>query len=292
MTAAPPDEHRAALMGALSAAAVNAPGRLGVVVQAMNPHVMAWVGESELFPMHSTVKIFPAAWAFREIEAGRLNATQPVTLKLSESPLGSGRIDKEVEARGEYTTTLSAMIEAMLLDSDNAATDGIYKLPGGPEAIAQALLLPEGIAMSRTIRNQFRPMPKTRAEYDAWLSDPRDKASPMAFVVALERLAKGALAGPVADKRVLDLMEQSPLGKDRIPAGLGDAWRFIGRTGGGPTIEGRQTGHNHVGIAVHKETGRRIAIASFLRDSAGPADIKAAAHAAVGRAVAQAWPNG
>jgi beta-lactamase class A len=87
-------------------------------------------------------------------------------------------------------------------------------------------------------------------------------------------------------------LEASRLGADRLPAGIGPDWRFIGRTGGGPSFEGRQVGNNHVGIAVHKTSGRRIAIVSFLKDAGGDNAARAASHAAVGAAVAAAWANG
>jgi beta-lactamase class A len=170
--------------------------------------------------------------------------------------------------------------------------DGLLSLSQGPAEVADALGLPSGVRMARTLREQYAERPTSAAAYEAWLSDLRDTATPIAFAQGLERLADSRLGGAEGDARVRGLMVRSTLGAARIPAGLGGNWTFTGRTGTGLSFADRTTGTNHVGLATHKITGRTLVIAAFLRDATGDLAVREAALARVGAAVRAAWPEG
>lgn len=277
---------------ALRVAAAAAPGRLGVTVIDLTNEAMSMLRPYEPFPMHSTVKLFVAAWAEAEIEAGRLDPDAPWTLERASLPGGSGRIDRALAAAATVQASAREMIEAMLVDSDNAATDWMIARAGGPLAIRDRLGLTSAITMARSLKQQYEDLGETAQSVAAWLADPRDKATPYTYAKALVRLGRGALAGPGPDSRVRAIMARSPLGADRLTRALGTDWRFAGRTGSGPEIEGRTTGWNHCGLATHVRTGRVVAIAAFLSDAGGDRLARDAALARVGQAVAAAWPDG
>lgn len=291
--AAPGSKTPPALGAGLEAAAAAAPGLLGAaVIETSGDRAQGAVNGEVACPMHSTVKTLIAAWAANEVARGRLADDRTVTLTPATSPRGVGRIDRALASAGRLSATVGQMLEAMLLDSDNAATDGLLSLSQGPAAVAEALALPGGIRMARTIRDQYGEGLAAAQAYADWLADSRDTATPVAFAQALERLADSRLGGPEGDARVRDLMIRSPLGDRRIPAGLGPGWRFAGRTGTGMSFGGRTTGTNHVGIATHGATGRTVVIAAFLRDATGDLPAREAALARVGAAVRAAWPEG
>lgn len=290
---APGSQTPPALTEGLQAAAAAAPGLLGAAVaETAGARARAAVNGEAACPMHSTAKLIVAAWAANEVARGRLANDRAVTLRRETSPRGVGRFDKVLASAGVVSATVGQMLEAMMLDSDNAASDGLVSLSPGPAQIAAALDLPAGLRMDRTFRQQYGEGLASADAYGAWLADGRDTATPLAFLGVLERLADSRLGGPEGDARVRDLMARSTLGPARIPAGLGPDWAFAGRTGTGLSFGGRTTGTNHVGLATHKATGRVIAIAAFLKDAAGDAAGREAALARVGAAVRAAWPNG
>jgi beta-lactamase class A len=284
----------APLSRALTAAGEAAPGKLCVAVRDLAIGQEVTLNGDEPCPMHSVVKIFIGAYAARELEAGRWQEDQMVMLNHATAANGHGRIDVKAARAGTLLVSVADMLEAMLVDSDNISADGLMRLAGGPAAIQASLNLPSGINMSLSLRDQLKPfgVAKTMATYNAFMADPRDCATPRAFMMGLARLAQGRLGSAAGDVRVLRLMEKAWRGKARVPAGLGRDWQTFGRTGTGQPVGGRTTGVHNVVIARHRSTGRTVAIVAFLKDARGGLGGQEAALARVGRAVRETWPTG
>jgi beta-lactamase class A len=270
------------------------PGTLCVAIRDLSTGQEVTLNGDAPCPMHSVVKIFVGAFAARELDAGRWQEDQMVMLSHATAANGHGRIDQRVARAGTLLVSVSDMLEAMLIDSDNISADGLIRLAGGPAAVHAGLNLPAGVNMSQSLRDQLKPfgVSKSRTTYDAFMADPRDQATPRAFMMALARLANGRLGSANGDRRVLELMLKAWRGTARIPAGLGRDWLTFGRTGTGQPVGGRTTGVHNVVIARHKVTGRKIAIVAFLKDARGGLGGQEAALARVGRAVRDAWPAG
>jgi beta-lactamase class A len=283
-----------ALSQALLGASAAAPGTLCVAIRDLTSGQEVTLKGDEPCPMHSVVKILIGAYAARELDAGRWQGDQQVMLTHSTAANGHGRIDQRAARAGTLLVSVSDMLDAMLIDSDNISADGLMRLAGGPGAIHQSLKLPDGINMSQSLRDQLKPfgVSKTMTTYRAFLADPRDQATPRAFMMALARLADGRLGSATGDRRVLALMERAWRGKARVPAGLGRDWQTFGRTGTGQSVGGRTTGVHNVVIARHKVTGRKVLIVAFLKDARGGLGVQEAALARVGRAVRDTWPMG
>jgi beta-lactamase class A len=279
---------------ALVQAGEEAPGKLCVAIRDLNTGQEVTLNGDEPCPMHSVVKILIGAYAAREIDAGRWTNDQQVFLSLTGAPNGHGRIDQRLARSGSLLVNLGDMLEAMLIDSDNMSADGLMRLAGGPAAIHESLELPAGINMSQSLRDQLKPfgISKTLRTFEAFMADPRDQATPRAFMTAVARLAEGQLGNRDGDQRVLRLMAQAWRGKARVPAGLGRDWQTFGRTGSGQIVSGRISGIHSVVIARHKLTRRKVLIVAFLKDARGGLGRQEAALASVGRAVRQAWPQG
>lgn len=282
------------LSHALLQAGEAAPGTLCVAIRDLASGQEVTLNGDTMCPMHSVVKIFIGAFAARELAAGRWQDDQKVMLTRAGAPNGHGRLDQKVARAGTLLVSVAEMLEAMLIDSDNISADGLARLAGGTAAIQAALSLPPGINMSLSLRDQLKPfgMAKTRATYNAFMADPRDQATPRAFMAALARLADGRLGSEAGDRRVLDLMRQAWRGKARVPSGLGADWLTFGRTGTGQLVAGRTTGVHNVVIARHKVTRRKIMIVAFLKDARGGLGSQEAALARVGRIVRDTWPQG
>jgi beta-lactamase class A len=272
----------------------TAPGTLCVAIRDLASGQEVTLNGDEPCPMHSVLKIFIGAYAARELDAGRWREDQMVMLSHATAANGHGRIDQRAARAGTLQVSIAEMLEAMLVDSDNISADGLMRLAGGPAAVHSGLNLPAGINMSQSLRDQLKPfgVSKTMATYNAFMTDPRDQATPRAFVTAVARLAEGRLGSVNGDRRVLELMRQAWRGKARVPAGLGGDWLTFGRTGTGQPVGGRTTGVHNVVIARHKKTSRKILIVAFLKDAHGGLSSQEAALARVGRAVRETWPQG
>ena len=282
------------LSARLIAAGEAAPGTLCVAIRDLSTGQEVTLNGDVACPMHSVLKIFIGAYAARELAQGRWQEDQMVLLNHTTAANGHGRIDQKAARAGTLLVSVADMLEAMLIDSDNICADGLMRLAGGPAAIHAGLNLPAGINMSQSLRNQLKPfgVSKTMTTYNAFMADPRDQATPRAFMMAVARLADGRLGDPMGDRRVLDLMRQAWRGKERIPAGLGRDWLTFGRTGTGQIVGGHTTGVHNVVIARHKVTGRKVLIVAFLKDARGGLGGQEAALARVGRAVRETWPSG
>jgi beta-lactamase class A len=284
----------APLSRALIASGEAAPGTLCVAIRDLTSGHEVTLNGDESCPMHSVVKIFIGAYAARELDAGRWQDGQHVMLTHATAANGHGRIDVKAARAGTLLVSVADMLEAMLVDSDNISADGLMRLAGGPAAIHGGLNLPTGINMSQSLRDQLKPfgVSKTMTTYDAFMADPRDQATPRAFMMGLARLAQGRLGSREGDVRVLRLMEKAWRGTARVPAGLGRDWQTFGRTGTGQPVGSRTTGVHNVVLARHRRSGRTVAIVAFLKDARGGLGGQEAALARVGRAVRETWPNG
>ncbi len=184
---------------------------------------------NEPFPMASTVKIAVAANYLAQVEHGRRSLDDTI----------SGR-------------SARSLMEAMIIRSDNHATDVLLRDLGGPETV-QAWLDQQqitGLRIDRTIAQLLR------AKRD--LRDLRDSSTPTAMVGLLQRIDSGKLLRPTSKSYLLGLMARCKTGKNRIRGLLPFGTRVENKTG---TLNGLTT---DVGFITLPD-GRRVAVALFAR---------------------------
>jgi beta-lactamase class A len=108
----------------------------------------------ERFPMASAYKIPIAIQVLQKVDDGELRLDQMVTLEAYDLHPGSGTLSVLFNKPG-VALSIRNLMELMLLISDNAATDVLLHLAGGPEAVMARLkaLGISGIDVSRpTVR--------------------------------------------------------------------------------------------------------------------------------------------
>jgi beta-lactamase class A len=194
------------------------------------------------FPMASTMKIAVAAKYLAQVEHGRRS--------LDDRIAGS---------------SARALIEAMMIKSDNRATDILLADLGGPRTL-QRWIEQQGLVGLRVDRNIADLL---AAKRDLW--DVRDSATPRAMVELLRRLDKGELLRPAGRAYLLDVMARCTTGKNRMRALLPAAARVQHKTG---TLNNYTS---DVGFITLPD-GRRVAVAFFARGGTNrPATIAEAA---------------
>ena len=198
----------------------------------------------EPFPMASTVKIAVAANYLAQVEHGRRSLDDTI----------SGR-------------SARSLMEAMIIRSDNHATDVLMRDLGGPQTL-QAWLDQNQITGLRIDRNIAQLLSARRD-----LRDRRDSSTPTAMVGLLQRIDSGQLLKPTSKSYLLGLMARCQTGKNRIRGMLPFGTRVENKTG---TLNGLTT---DVGFITLPD-GRRVAVALFARYGANrPNTIAQAARA-------------
>ena len=199
--------------------------------------------------------------------------------------------------------------------SDNAASDKVLRLVGGPAAVMATLhdLRLDGISVNRYelefaadyygVRGAHRQHPFSldrfaaavdgvpeadrRRAAAAFLSDRRDTAQPRGFASLLTRLVKGELLDASDTAWLIAEMGEMHTRDMRLRAGLPPGTFAALRPGTSGETGGIRAAHNDNAIVTLPD-GTRVVIAAFLKGSRGTDAQRDRTLAAVAR-VAYAW---
>jgi len=220
------------------------PGDVGVAALDLKTGELVSLNGDAPFPMASTVKIAIAANYLAQVEHGRRSLNDVI--------------------RGR---SAGKLMEAMLVHSDNYATDLLLKDLGGPGTV-QSWLNQTGITGLRIDRSIAQLLSDRRD-----LTDIRDSSTPRAMVELLRRIDSGQMLQPGSRNYLLTLMGRCATGKNRIRGLLPAGTPVENKTG---TLSGLST---DVGF-ITLPNGRRIAVAFFARGGTNrPRTIATAARA-------------
>ncbi len=205
------------------------PGNVGIAALDLKTGELVGVDADVPFPMASTVKIAIAANYLAQVEYGRRS------------------LDDRISGR-----SARSLMEAMLIHSDNRATDILLRDLGGPGTIQRWLNQHEvtGMRVDRNIADLLA------ARRD--LHDIRDSSTPRAMVDLLRRIDSGALIRADSRNYLLGLMARCQTGRNRIRGLLPVGTPVEHKTG---TLSGYAS---DVGF-ITLPNGHRIAVAMFAR---------------------------
>ena len=224
---APPRLHY--LEQQLASISAANPGNLGFAALDLESGELVAIEGDNPFPMASTVKVAIAANYLAQVEHGRRT------------------LDDRIAGR-----TARQLMEAMLIHSDNYATDLLLRDLGGPRTL-QSWLTQVGIDGLRIDRNIAGLLAARRD-----LKDVRDSSTPRAMVTLLKRIDNGSLLQPWSRAYLLGVMGKCMTGKNRIRGMLPAGTLVQNKTG---TLNGYAS---DVGF-ITLPNGRRLAIALFAR---------------------------
>lgn len=278
-----------ALQKALDAQALAFPGRPGVCVK--DAAGISCVNGGQRFSLQSVVKLLTGVAAMDAVEHQGWHLNDPVLIRRQDLSIAHQPLAALVGQDG-YRTTIDDLIRRAINDSDSAANDVLMDRLGGAQAV-NAFLQRKGIKGMRVDRDErhlqtetiglrWKPeyvdvalLKKDIAElpddlhtsaYLAYQKDVRDTATPRAMVQFLEHLAAGDLINAAATQYILEVMEKTATGVDRLKAGLRPGWRVGHKTGTSGTWKRLTVATNDVGILTAPD-GKRIFVAVFVADS-------------------------
>jgi metallo-beta-lactamase class B len=245
------------LQSVLEPIAAREDGLVGVAIVHVGSGRTASLNGGRRFHAASVYKLPIGLALLDAAERGQVDLEEAVLITERDELPGVSRLWKGVDVQ----VTCGRLLEIMIGDSNNAATDVILRRLGGPRAVT-AYLERVGfgtIRVDRTLRERFAD---TRAPASA--PDERDTTTPNAMARLLADLAKGKLLTGPSRQRLLGIMTASRVFPDRLP-GLLPAGTPVAHKSG--TWTGRAV--NDVGI-VTLPSGDHLAIAVLIAGSKRP----------------------
>jgi beta-lactamase class A len=252
-------------------------GRVGVA--AWNTATDAWLAHraNERFAMCSMFKWLLAAQMLWTDE--RTPGFRDQHVRFDEAylaPLGHAPVTRANVARGWMT--VEELSQAIVERSDNGAANLLLEAAMGPEGFTR-FLRANGDAVTRLDRTEL-------ALNENLPGDERDTTTPEAMARTMIRfLTTDQVLNPHSRETLIGWLIACQTGLSRLRAGLPPDWRAGDKTG---TSVSEHNATTDVAIAW-PPGGAPIVIACFLSDSRVDIDARNAAHAEVGRIVAETW---
>ncbi len=258
----------------LSAIGGNFPGHVGIAVHRVGARRTLHFNGLELFPQQSVSKLWVSMTALDEVDRGRLSLGERVVIRPEDLTLFHQPIRAIVRARGSFASTYADLVERALTRSDNTANDGLLRRVGGAGAVEKFLdrhhlgsirfgadertkqSAIAGLAWRQSYaegsafydaRDEV-PERRRREAFETYLADPVDGAAPVAIAEALARLFRGDLLSRKSTRLLLDTLERTHSGPNRLKGGAPAGWTVRHKTGTGQFFDGQQSGYNDVAL--------------------------------------------
>ncbi len=306
-TAAPspraPEPAVAAVRDDIRDLARAASGVVGVAAWRLDGHgPRIEVNAGERFPMASTFKVAVAGAVLARVDARELDLARMIPVeqeRMVESEVLADRFIHPGVALSVYN-----LLELMLTQSDNTATDVLTGLAGGPAAVTQWLRrqgvadqrvdrdtaqllrdffgLPAGV-FHEALEQAFKADPALERRGDKpnppFDDDPRDTTTPAAMAQLLTRIFNGEALSPESTRVLTAIMERCRTGTGRIKGLLPAGTVVAHKTG---TIGGSV---NDAGVITLPGGAGRVVVAIYVKKSAEPIEQRERAIAEIARSL-------
>jgi beta-lactamase class A len=286
-------------------AAAGAHGSLGVAIKHLESGTELLVNADEAYPMASTFKLPVLVELYAKVKAGQLKWDDMVDIGLHDQHLGSGELTPLYDPPG-IRLSLHNVANLMMLISDNSAADICLARAGAKDVNArlasmgiagirvdrpcQELILDyagqdtaklKGLAM-KELRQVMEPLGQRSEEArfaadDKYAADPRDTATPRAFVALLEKIWRGEAVDRASSDAMLETMKRCTTGRGRIRGLLPAHVELAHKTG---SIGGALS---DVGIIYLPDNAGHVAIAVMTKRTRAPSEQVEKAMADIGR---------
>jgi beta-lactamase class A len=238
-------------------------------------------------PMQSVFKLPLALTVLHFVDTGKLLPSQRPgesishTLDRTVRFLPEDRIPhtysplQERYPEANVDVSLRELIERTVGESDNAASDTLLRIVGGP-AVVQDYVRSLGITGFQLQDGEQGLYRDPTAQYRNWIE-------PAAAVQLLERLITNPPLSSEGDDFLLQTLTASTTGPNRLRAGLPTGTVLAHKTGTSGEHDGRAEATNDIGLITLPD-GRRLAIAVFVTDARASEAARDSVIARIGRA--------
>lgn len=178
----------------------------------------------------SVIKIPLMVEAFEQIRAGKFRLTDRYTLAKEDLRPGTGVL-RSLDPGA--VVTVKDLLTLMNIVSDNTATDVLYRMVGGPEAVNRRM---EALGLKQTrapgtAREWFEAISaaKSRDEFHREGKHPFGLSTPREIGMLLERMERGELVDKASSAMMLEML-RAQVYRTRIPRFV-TGWRIPHKTG-------------------------------------------------------------
>jgi beta-lactamase class A len=171
---------------------------------------------------------------------------------------------------------LRELIELVVGASDNAASETLLRIVGGP-AVVQKYVRSLGIKEFQLQDGEQGLHRDRSAQYRNWMA-------PAAAVQLLERLVNNSPLSSAANDFLLQTLTASTTGPNRLRAGLPTGTVLAHKTGTSGEHNGKAEATNDIGLITLPD-GRHMAVAVFVTDARANEATRDRVIAGIGRAV-------
>jgi beta-lactamase class A len=243
----------------------------GIYVKSLQTNEEIAIDADRQMETMSTIKIPLMVEVFEQIKAGKFKLSDTYTFVQADSQPGTGTIQRLDPGA---VMTVKDLITMMIIVSDNTATEVLYRMTGGPDAVNRRMTS-LGLTKTRamTIPSQWFAALRSAASSEAFY---REGQHPFGLTTAREmgRLLEMMERGTLVDKASSDLMLQIMRGQlyrtripryvngYRIPHKTGDFLPFVGDDVGVLEADGRT-------IVISVYTGNHFGSGEMLENAIG-----------------------
>lgn len=253
---------------------------IGVGARLLETGETVWIDPDGRYPSQSVYKLPIAMAVLKRIDDKMLRVDQQVIVERSDfvrsgfhSPIRNQNPEGTILPIGE-------LLRASISESDGTASDVLLELAGGPAAV-QAYLADIGI-------KDFIVADSEKGIGRDWETQYRNWASPRASIELLTALQTGKTLSEQSRALLLNLMTESPTGRNRVRAGLPQGTPFAHKTGTGGTKDGITGATNDIGIVTLPD-GSHFAIAVYVMDSRDDTPTRVKTMADIAAAIWEKW---
>lgn len=219
-------------------------GKVGVAAQIVGKNKIISLHGDDFFPMASTYKIAIAVSLLRDVDLQKLTLQQSVKVNPADYIAGSGILTTYFQHQG-LEISLGNLIDLMIIESDNSATQLCLSLAGGPSQVSQTLktlgitnqsvdraadeLLQDfyGLEAPATVNNVNKTMKddptlvtRLNAPNLSFEADLRDQTTPLAMLSLLTQIHEANILSPASQRFLLQAMARTQTAQNRIKGKL------------------------------------------------------------------------
>jgi beta-lactamase class A len=237
------------------------------------------------FPMASVSKIPMALEYLSLVDDGAIDPAERIRVPITDFRPGNSPMASWSGGRAVHIT-IDSLFGLMIGASDNTATDVILNMSGGPSSATRRIRelgvlgvdvdrseartfadlsgIPDTVPESELYRYQYfrmrdaLPQEHRDRSRQAYVTDPRDTATPQGMADLLEQIHRGGGLTPESHQRLLDVMTGTRTGARRLKGLLPEDTEVAHKTG---TMAGAV---NDVGIIKLPDGRGHLAVAAFV----------------------------
>ncbi|HEX8636528.1 MAG TPA: class A beta-lactamase, subclass A2 [Pyrinomonadaceae bacterium] len=261
--------------------ATAAKGRVGVGATILETGETVSLLPGERFPMQSVYKVPIGMAVMKEIDAGQLKLDQKIRVEKSEfvrqgmhSPL------RDKNPNGAADASVEELLRLSVSESDGTASDVLFRLAGGAEAIGK-FLSESGVA-EVVVADPEKVIGRD------WETQYRNWASPNGAISLLRALHERRGLSESSRALLLKLLTEATTGPRRLKGLLPKGTVVAHKTGTSGTRNGITAATNDIGI-INLPNGRHLAIAVFVSDAAADEATRERVIAEIAKAVWDKW---